>query len=165
MSSSQLAQLNLARLVAPIESPILADFVANLDRINALAEHSPGFVWRLQTDGGDATTIRYFGTDMLVNLSVWESVEELHRYVYESAHIEIMRRRKEWFEKMRENHVVLWWVPAGHRPSLLEAEAKMGHVRKLGPSQEAFTFGKPFPAPDRAIDGDLSARDYTCPAI
>ena len=147
MSSYQLAQLNIARLVAPIDSPVLADFVANLDRIDALADRSLGFVWRFQTKDGDASAIRHFGEDMLVNMSVWENVEALNCYVYESAHIEIMRRRKEWFELMDEVYLVLWWVPERHRPSLPEAEAKLGLLRENGPSPEAFTFAKPFQAP------------------
>ena len=157
MPTIQLAQLNLARLVAPLESPKLSDFVANLERINALAEQSPGFVWRLQTEDGDATAIQHFGEDTLVNLSVWEDLESLHRYVYESAHIEIMRRRKEWFEKMRDSHLVLWWIPAGRRPSLHEAEAKLERLRIHGPNQEAFNFRNPFPAPPGQVFADFGA--------
>lgn len=96
----------------------MADFAANLDRINALAESSSGFVWRLQTVEGDATALRPLGEDILINVSVWRDIESLNKYVYESAHVEIMRRRKEWFERMREAHVVLWWVPRDHRPSV-----------------------------------------------
>jgi len=164
MSAYQLAQLNIARLAAPINSPILAEFVAALDRINALADRSPGFVWRLQTEEGDATAIRHFGADMLVNMSVWEDVEALHRYVYKSDHAKVMRRRKEWFEKMREVYVVLWWIPRGHRPSLIEAEAKLVCLRENGPTSEAFTFRKPFTAPDQANKDDLSPLDDACPA-
>ena len=164
MSAYQLAQLNIARMVAPIDSPILADFVANLDRINALAERSPGFVWRLQTVGGDATAISHFGENMLVNMSVWASVQALHRYAYKSAHTNIMRRRKEWFEKMREVYSVLWWIRAGHQPSLVEAQAKLEHLRAHGPSAQAFTFRKPFPAPDQLSEGNLSPLGDTCPA-
>ena len=147
MSTYQLAQLNIARLVAPIDSPQLADFVANLERINALAEASPGFVWRLQTEEGDATAIRDFGDDIIVNMSVWENVDSLRKYVYETAHVEILRRRQEWFEKMRDNSVVLWWVPEGHQPSLTEAEARLEQLKASGPGPEAFTFRQPFPSP------------------
>ena len=97
MSAYELAQLNIALMKEPLESPRMADFVANLERINALAESSPGFVWRLQTDEGDATALRPLGEDTLVNLSVWKDVASLNKYVYQSAHVEIMRRRKEWF--------------------------------------------------------------------
>lgn len=147
MSKYQIAQLNIATLSAPIDSPQLSDFVANLDRINALADDSPGFVWRLQTEGGDATGIDYFGSDKIVNLSLWDSVESLHNYVYRSAHVEIMRRKKEWFQKMGDAHMVLWWVPAGHIPSIEEASQKLNALRELGPTAEAFTFKKAFSAP------------------
>ena len=103
----------------------MADFVANLDRINALADGSPGFVWRLQSEEGDATALRPLGAETLVNMSVWQDVESLHRYAYRSAHVDIMRRRREWFESMKEVFVVLWWVPTGHRPSLEEAIARL----------------------------------------
>ena len=148
MSEYELAQLNIATMVAPIDSPELADFVANLERINALAEESPGFVWRLETEDGDATAIRHFGDDVLVNMSVWQDADTLNKFVYRSSHVEIMRRRKEWFAKLREAHMVLWWVPRGHRPSLHEAEARLTQLRKSGPSADAFTFARPFPPPD-----------------
>src|SRR5689334_22717540 len=106
-SKYELAQLNVAVMKAPLESPPMADFVANLDRINALAESSPGFVWRLKTDDGNATALRPLGEQTLVNVSVWRDVEALNRYVYQSAHVEIMKRRKEWFERMKEAYVVL----------------------------------------------------------
>ena len=147
MAGHELAQLNVAVMKEPLESPSLADFVANLDRINALAETSPGFVWRLQSDDGDATAFRPLGDMTLVNMSVWKDVESLNRYVYKSAHAEIMRRRNEWFEKMKEAFVVLWWVPAGHRPGIEEAVAKLEHLRAHGPTEAAFTFRKAFPPP------------------
>lgn len=145
MSQYHIAQLNIARLLAPIDSPQLSDFVANLDRINALAEHSAGFVWRLQTEDGDATGIDYFGSDKIVNLSLWDSIGALHDYVYRSAHVEIMRRKKEWFHKMGEAHMVLWWVPAGHIPSIEEAAQKLSLLQGHGPTAGAFTFKKAFP--------------------
>ena len=107
MPSHHLAHLNLARLSAPIDSPALADFVANLATINALAEKAPGFVWRLQTEEGDATRIDYFGSDVITNLSLWQDVESLHHYVYRTNHAKIMSRRKEWFERMRKIYTVL----------------------------------------------------------
>jgi len=140
----ELAQLNIAHLLAPIDSPVLADFVANLDRINLLAEQAPGYVWRLQTDTGNATDIRDFGEEFIVNLSLWKDIDSLFDYVYKSAHVEIMRRRKEWFQKMAEAHTVLWWVPAGHRPTLTEAKAKLKLLQANGPTAEAFTFKQPF---------------------
>ena len=143
----ELAQLNIARLAAPIDSPRLADFVANLERINALAEASPGFVWRLQDEAGDATAIRHFGDDVIINMSVWRDVASLQDYVYRSAHTEVLRRRQEWFEKIRESYLALWWIPAGHKPSLDEAGSRLERLRENGPTAEAFTFNKTFPAP------------------
>src|ERR1700730_11427960 len=125
MSTCELAQLNIALMREPLESPRMADFVANLDRINALAESSPGFVWRLQTEEGDATALRPLGEDTLVNMSVWRDAASLTAYVYRSAHVEIMRRRKEWFERMPDAYVVLWWVVKGQRPSLAQALEKL----------------------------------------
>jgi hypothetical protein len=148
MTTYELAQLNVATMKEPLDSPGMADFVANLDRINALAEASQGFVWRLQTEDGDATAMRPMGDDTLVNLSVWRDVDSLNKYVYGSEHVEIMRRRKEWFERMREAHVVLWWVKKGHRPTESEAVAKLECLREKGPSEEAFTFRRAFPPPD-----------------
>lgn len=148
MSHYELAQLNIALMKEPLESPGMADFVANLERINALAERSPGFVWRLETDDGDATALRPLGDSTLVNMSVWENVAALNHYVYKSAHVEIMRRRKEWFERMHEASMVLWWVPKGHRPSIAQAIERLQLLREQGPTQDAFTFRHAFPPPD-----------------
>jgi hypothetical protein len=164
MSAYELAQLNIAVMKEPLESPGMADFVANLDRINALAETSPGYVWRLQSDEGDATAFRPLGDMTLVNMSVWKDVESLNRYVYRSAHAEIMRRRQEWFEKMKEAFVVLWWIPAGHRPGIEEAIAKLEHLRAHGPTVDAFTFRKAFPPPDTASERVHFALGDACPA-
>src|SRR5687767_969039 len=141
MSAYELAQLNIGIIRAPMDSPLMADFANNLDRINALAERSPGFVWRLQGDAGNATDIRPFEQEnMLVNMSVWRDLDALRAYVYDSAHVEIMRRRREWFEKMGEAYLVLWWVPRGHRPSVEEAVARLELLRAKGPTQDAFAF-------------------------
>jgi len=147
MSEYALAQLNIARLRAPVDSPELADFVANLDRINALAESAPGYVWRLQDETGNATGFRPFGDDCIVNLSVWEDVASLGDYAFRSGHVEIMRRRREWFVPMEEAYAVLWWLPRGHRPGVLEAHERLGHLRAHGPSPHAFTFKTSYPPP------------------
>src|SRR5918911_5766971 len=111
MSNYQLAQVNIGRILAPLDSPVMAEFVAQLEAINALADAAPGFVWRLQTEDGDATAIRPYGDDrIIVNMSVWETPEALQAYVYRSAHVEVMRRRREWFSRLDEAYVVLWWV-------------------------------------------------------
>src|SRR5271170_252474 len=149
MSAYELAQLNIGIIHGAMDSPLMADFAANLARINALAESSPGFVWRLQTDAGDATAIRPFEDErMLVNMSVWQDVESLRQYVYNSAHVSVMRRRREWFERMTELFVVLWWVPRGERPSVAEAIDKLELLRREGASVHAFTFQQAYPPPD-----------------
>ena len=136
-----LAQLNVARLLAPLDTPQLAEFVAALDPINALADGSPGFVWRLQTEDGDATAVRMFDDDMLiVNMSVWESREALHAFVYDTDHVAVMRRRREWFARMAETYLALWWIPAGTVPTVPDAQERLVHLREHGPSPRAFTF-------------------------
>jgi hypothetical protein len=150
MSTYHLAQLNIAVLKAPLDSPILADFVANLDRINALAESSEGFIWRLKSEDNNATSFRPLDENTIVNMSVWRDLESLNAYVYKSAHTEIMRRRKEWFERMAEAFMVLWWIPEGHIPEVDEALKKLELLRQHGPGPEAFTFRSPFPHPTSA---------------
>ena len=165
MHKYQLAQLNTARMKEPLESPSMADFVANLDRINGLAEQSTGFIWRLKDEEGDATAIRPFGENVLVNMSVWKDVASLSHYAFKSAHVEIMRRRREWFEKMAEAYAVLWWVPHGHRPSTAEAAERLALLKRHGPSPQAFTFKESFLAPDVAAGTAQSAHanDATAP--
>jgi len=139
-----LAQLNLATLVEPLDSPRMADFVANLGRINALAEASPGFVWRLRKDPPESP----FGPTVLANLSVWRDVASLSDFVHRSAHVEIMRRRREWFARMEQASMVLWWVPPGHEPTLHEAAGRLQLLRAQGASAQAFTFASRFTAPE-----------------
>jgi hypothetical protein len=147
VSGHHLAQVNVARLLAPLDSPQLADFVAWLEPINRLADNSPGFVWRLQTADGDATGLRPFNDDwLIINMSVWESVEALDAYVYRSEHAGVFKRRREWFERLAEAHLALWWVPAGHLPSVSEAKERLDRLRAGGPSPEAFTLRQRFPA-------------------
>ena len=145
--SYQLAQVNVARLRAPIDDPLIADFVAALAPINALAERSPGFVWRLTGDGNDATSLRVFDNDaIIVNLSVWESVESLYAFAHDSEHVAFFRRRREWFERMSTPAVAMWWVPSGHIPTTEEARAKLEHLERHGPTPQAFTFKQRFAA-------------------
>jgi hypothetical protein len=165
MSAYELAQLNIGIIRGPMDSPVMADFAANLERINALAERSPGFVWRLQTEDGDATAIRPFEDEnMLVNMSVWRDVDSLNSYVYSSAHVEVMRRRREWFERMTEAFLVLWWVAQGHRPTVAEGVAKLEILRTKGPTPEAFTFRKAFSPPDAALFQPPAIFGDECPA-
>lgn len=144
-----IAQLNLARAVAPLDSPQLAEFVAALDAINTLGEAAPGFVWRLKKDGGgDATDIRVDDDpNVVANMTVWESVEALFQFVYRSGHAKVMARRREWFEKPVEAYQVLWWIPVGTVPTVEEGMARLDHLRKHGPTPHAFTFKERHPAP------------------
>ena len=139
MPSWHLAQLNTARLRHPIDSAEMADFVSALDSGNAAADDAPGFVWRLADASGNATSLRPFGEDRIVNLSVWRDVESLRRYVYATDHRSVLRRRREWFDPT-ESVVVLWWVEAGHRPSIEEAAQRSEVLLRHGPTSEAFTF-------------------------
>jgi heme-degrading monooxygenase HmoA len=146
MAGYHVAQCNIARVRAPLDSPLLAEFVAALEPINQLADQAPGFVWRLQTEDGDATAIRPFVDDrIMVNLSVWESIEALSAFTYSTTHRDVMRRRRQWFEKVDDAYLVLWWVPSGTVPTISDAKARLEHLRRHGPSAEAFTFRSPFP--------------------
>jgi hypothetical protein len=153
-SRFHLAQLNIGRMRGPIDDPVMEGFRSQLEAINALADRSPGFVWRLQTEDGDATAIRaYEDPLMAVNMSVWESLEALHAYVYSSAHVGVLRDRKQWFDPASDHILVLWWVPAGYVPTMDEAKQKLATLRGQGPSAAAFTFRKAFPPPgEGAID-------------
>jgi hypothetical protein len=144
-----LAQLNVGLVRAPTDSPELADFMAGIDPVNAAADATPGLVWRLQDgDGPGATALRPRGPDLMVNLSVWESLEALRDFVYRNGpHLDFMRRRREWFHRMTEDHLVLWWVPAGHIPDVDEALSRLDLLRGDGPSARAFTFQEAFPVP------------------
>jgi Domain of unknown function (DUF3291) len=135
------AQVNIALPREPLDSPALAEFVANLEPVNALADNAPGFIWRLQDDSGDATSIKAFDDDrLIINMSVWQSLEALWSFVYDGGHLEVMRRRREWMTKLAELHMVLWWVPHGHIPTIEEARERLDHLRANGPSERAFTF-------------------------
>ena len=145
MKNHHIAQINVANALAEMDSDIMKGFVSRLDEINALADAAPGFVWRLQSEEGDSTNIRVFENPLLlVNMSVWETVEDLKAYVYKSFHVELIRDRAAWFSAMGKPHQALWWVPAGHIPTTEEAKEKLEHIREHGPSKEAFTFGKMF---------------------
>jgi uncharacterized protein DUF3291 len=143
----QIAQVNIGRIKGPMDGPIMAGFANRLDEINALADRSPGFVWRLQTSEGNATYLRPFEDDdqMLLNMSVWETVEDLKHYVYKTAHAELLKQRNEWFERMSAVYSALWWVPAGHIPGIDEAKKRLAHLAAHGPTEFAFTFKSVFP--------------------
>ena len=149
----QLAQVNIARLRAPLDSEELAGFVAALDPVNASADGAPGFVWRLQTDEGNATSVKAFewepqgAAGVIVNMSVWESIEQLSHWVYGPLHRAVLLQRRQWFERVSDATTALWWVPAGHIPTTLEAESRVRHLRRHGPTRDAFSLKESFPAP------------------
>lgn len=136
-----LAQLNIAELRFPVTDPRLADFVGNLDRVNALAERTEGFVWRLKDDTGNATGIESpWSDDHIVNLSVWRSVEQLEQFVWNTVHKRVYGRKKEWFRPMQTNHFVMWWIDEGHMPDLEEARQRLEHLDGHGDTDHAFTW-------------------------
>jgi heme-degrading monooxygenase HmoA len=169
-----LAQVNIARMREPLDSPLLAGFVEALEPVNALADAAPGFVWRLQTEDGNATAVRAFEWDragsagVLINMSVWESVETLAAFVYSDEHREVMRQRRTWFERMAVAHTALWWIPRGHVPTPQEAEERVIHLRVYGPAPHAFTLREHFPPPGAAgftASGPISSpEEWNCPA-
>jgi hypothetical protein len=144
----QLAEINIATFRAPMADPINAEFIGNLDRVNALAQAAPGFIWRLVGEGNNALDIQAFeNPNTAINISVWSDLDALADFVYRNqGHREIMRRRKEWFDRM-EFHLALWWIPAGHRPTIIEAKERLESMSRIGPSAYAFVFNKPYPAP------------------
>jgi len=144
-----LAQINIGRLAAPIDDPRIAGFVSQLAPINALADRSPGFVWRLQSASGNATDVPYCDEDpaIMLNMSVWESLEALRDYVYRSKHIGVFRDRARWFEKMDQPSYCLWWVPAGHIPTVAEGRERLTHYQAHGATPFSFWFSQHFPAP------------------
>jgi hypothetical protein len=141
----QLAQVNISPLKEPIDSLLLVDFVAQLDEINALAEACEGFVWRLQGEDGNATAYQVFDNKMIImNMSVWESVESLRNYVYKTVHADVMKQGGKWFNKLARPQMALWWVPAGHIPTPQEAKENLAYLAENGETKEAFTFNNPF---------------------
>lgn len=144
----QLAQLNIARMRGAHDSEIMSEFFARLDEINALADRAPGFVWRLQTESGNATEIQAFDDAwLIVNMSVWESPDALKAFTYASAHADVMRRRRQWFEVHAEAYFVMWWIPAGHIPTVEQAKERLRHLQTHGETEYAFTFKQLFAAP------------------
>ena len=162
----QLAQVNIGRARGAIRDEVMQGFVARLEEINALAERSPGFVWRLQTEDGDATAVRPYADDhsILINMSTWADLESLRNYVFRTAHVAVMRRRREWFERFEGVYLTLWWVPAGHRPTVEEAMSRLAHLQAHGPTPLAFSFAQAFDPDGRAVARDLSTKGDTCPA-
>ena len=149
MTRHHLAEVNVGRLLAPVDDPRIDDFRNNLDRINALADAQPGFIWRLKGEGNNATDIQPDADDPLqaINASVWESPEHLAAFAYRTGHREFVRRRLEWFHPATQPILAMWWVPAGHTPDLAECLARLAHLREHGPPPFAFDFKHRFEAP------------------
>jgi heme-degrading monooxygenase HmoA len=151
MSPFHLAQMNTARLRAPLEDPSIAGFVEGVTLMNELADRSPGFVWRLADENGDGTISAPADPRTIFTLSVWESLDHLRAYVYQSAHLDYLRRRRDWFVPHgHQDSLVMWWLPAGRIPTLRQGLSRLGRLRAAGPGPEAFTFRQPFPAPASA---------------
>ncbi|MEU3063343.1 DUF3291 domain-containing protein [Streptomyces subrutilus] len=149
--AAHLAQLNVAALLHPLDDPRTAPFVDLLDPVNAAADTAPGFVWRLVEEGAaDATGLRPAGEHVIVNLSVWQDQDSLWDFAYRSGHLEAMRQRRAWFARHVEAHLVLWWIPAGHLPTLDEALERLADLRAHGPSPRAFTFASSHTAAEAA---------------
>lgn len=149
MARFEIAQLNVGRAVAPLDDAVMADFMNWLDEINALAERSPGFVWRLKGDNGNNTSLKVSDDPLfIVNMSVWSSIEAVDDFTYRSDHKTVFKRRSEWFERMDRPTMVLWWLPAGTIPPVDEALARLDLLVRLGPTPEAFSFRERFPPPE-----------------
>jgi hypothetical protein len=156
MTDVHLAQINIGRMKGPLDGPVMAGFMGRLAELNALADRSPGFVWRLQGDEGNNTYLRpYQDERIIVNMSVWETFEHLRAYVYGSAHAELLKQRRDWFEKFDGVMLALWWVPAGHIPTIEEAKQRLASLEREGPTQFAFTFRTTFPPMAAAAESTL----------
>jgi len=167
MANYHIAQVNIGRIRFPTDDARMSGFMTRLDEINALADASPGFVWRLQTSEGNATYFRPYPDDdrILLNMSVWENIDALRHYVYRTAHAEVMRHREEWFEKFSGVYMALWWVPVGHVPGIDEAKKRIAHLDAHGPTQFAFTFKNVF-EPDEEFQRRIDWSSFEpCPAV
>ena len=152
MAQHHLAQINVGILRAPIDDPLVAEFVDGLDRINALADDSPGFVWRLQTEEGNATGIQTTDDELyIINMSVWKAADDLFNYVYRTEHVDFLRNRRDWFERMGEVHMCLWWVTAGEIPTVDEGLARLDHFQREGSTPRAFSFRHQFDPTEKEI--------------
>jgi Domain of unknown function (DUF3291) len=160
-----LAQVNIGRARGAMTDAVMQGFAARLEEINALAERTPGFVWRLQTEDGDATAVRPYPDDdlIMINMSVWADLESLRGYVFRSAHAAVMRQRREWFERFESVYLALWWVPVGHRPTVEEAVSRLAHLEAHGSTPFAFTFQQAFDPEGRSMVRERASSDDACP--
>ena len=162
MTAWHLAQINIGTARFALDDPRIADFMDRLDEINALAERSPGFVWRLQSDSGNATDIKV-GDDpnFIINMSVWQSAEALFEFVYKTGHRVVMSRRREWFLPPEGAYQAMWWIEAGHIPTVQEGMERLAHLNRHGPSAHAFNFKTRFPPPGQAGEAkDMTPEPY-----
>lgn len=144
MSIHHLAQVNIAKRLAPLDDPIMQDFINNLDKINAIADLSAGFIWRLQ-DEDKVEAVSVFQDDsLIINMSVWEDLDSLFNYTYNSGHIEVFKRKKEWFSKMKMMHMAFWYIPEGYEPTFQDAKDRLDYLNKHGDSPYAFSFKSKF---------------------
>lgn len=150
MTQYQIAEINIARMKGVnIDDPIMKEFVDNLEKVNAVAESSEGFVWRLKDESNNATSINpYNDEQVIINISVWESIETLEKFIYKTFHTEFLRRRKEWFQTFGKAYTAMWWLPAGQYPTMEDAVAKLGELQKNGASTSVFDFKNKFAAPE-----------------
>ncbi|MDQ7050802.1 MAG: DUF3291 domain-containing protein [Enterobacterales bacterium] len=149
MNRYHLAQINIAQAKDSMQSPVMDGFVKRLDEINQLAEQSEGFIWRLKTEQGDATGINAFEDDrLIINLSLWNNLDSLKHYVYQSVHIDLIQDKKHWFNKIKPAHLALWWIPEGCIPSIEQGKQKLQYLQNHGASASVFTFAKPYPHPE-----------------
>ena len=166
MKKLHIAQFNIGRMLGALDGPVMRGFVERLDEINAIADGTPGFVWRLQTDAGNATYLRPYDDDMIiVNMSVWDSVEDLRNFVFNGKHSELLRQRREWFEKLEKPITVLWWVPSGHIPSIDEAKKRLEHLQEHGPTPFAFSWRTSFPPDEEMVRATDWSAFEPCPAL
>jgi hypothetical protein len=142
MSNHQIAEINVARMKGVnIQDPIMREFVDNLDKVNEIAENSEGFVWRLKDENNNATGFNpYEDEQVIINVSVWENIEKLERFTYQTLHVEFLKRRKEWFQTFGKFYSAIWWIPTGKFPTILEAIEKLAHLQTHGPSSLVFDF-------------------------
>jgi hypothetical protein len=150
MNNYQIAEINIARMKGVnINDPIMKEFVDNLDSVNALAENSVGFVWRLKDDTNNATNLNpYNDEQVIINVSVWESIETLETYVYKTVHTDFLKRRREWFQAFGKVYTAIWWIPKGHFPTIQEAVDRLDYLQKNGATEYVFDFRKKYSPPD-----------------
>jgi hypothetical protein len=144
MSKLHLAQVNIAKKLAPLDDPIMQDFINNVDKMNAIADSSPGFIWRMKDEDKDLGAQVFQDDSLVINISVWEDLDLLFNYTYNSGHIEVFKRKKEWFSKMKMMHMAFWYVPEGYEPSFQDAKDRLDYLNIHGDSPYAFTFKSKF---------------------